>query len=233
MKRNIIIFAIFTLVLLLLLTGCSSKHSENTILQISGSYSIPGMFQADLKENLPIEVLQKDSYGRILYSYSSYNVITETTEIAVAICQKSDDEFVYFYEDVCYIIGNYTDIEIEILKNINDWDLPYDENKMSRRKIQYSIDRFIISETNQDIYKIRRLFANNINVKPSDIYDHSLIDSDGHGMDVYLFSVISPSGEKKQYYVMSNESYQLNYVEILEIDDLIQFKKDNNWTYGY
>ena len=81
--------------LLLLLAGCRS-HDAQYDLAACGSYGVPGMFCLDLKEN-SCEVLAKDPYGRVLFRYTAYSVITKKIETAVVICQKSSSSNVCFY----------------------------------------------------------------------------------------------------------------------------------------
>lgn len=238
MKSNKIFFIIFATFFIMVLclsmfSGCSTKPPERAVLQIAGNYSMPGMSNHDLKGFSPIEVLERDSYGRILYSYSCYNIITEKDEIAIAICQKSDQDFVYFYEDICYAIGDYDDSHMDALKAANDWESPYNDSKMSRRKIKYTFDLYIIDDCDQKFYTVQRAFFKTVGIKESNIYNHCFVDYDSNGLAAYVFCVNNEDGTKDKYYVISSDSYEISYVKISKLDDIVSFKKENGWKYGY
>lgn len=240
MKSNKIFFIIFATFFIMVLclsmfSGCSPQpHLEDNVLQIAGNYSIPGMCNPDLKGVPPVEVLERDSYGRILYSYSCYNIVTGKDEVAIAICQKADNDFVYFYEDICYLIGKHDDSDIDELKTTNDWESPYDDSKMSRRKIKYTtFDLIIINDCDQKFYTVQGAFVKAVGIEESSLYDHCLLDYDGSGLAIYLFCVNNSDGTKDQYYVISNDSYEISYVKASKLDDIVSFKKENGWKYGY
>ena len=239
LKSNKIAFIILGAVAAMLLgyliytAICPPPHPENSVLQIAGSYSIPGMQDPDLKGSSQIEVLERDSYGRVLYSYSCYNVITEKDEVAIAICQKSDQDYVYFYEDICYILGEYEDSDVDALKATNDWDSPYNDGKMSRRRIKYTFDGYIIDDCDQKFYTVQKVFVKAVGIKESNIYNYGFVDYDANGLAVYFFAINNGDGTKDKYYVISSDSYDISYIKISQIDDIASFKKENGWKYGY
>lgn len=239
LKTNKIAFIFLGIVAVILLgyliytAICPPTHLENNVLQIAGSYSIPGMQDPDLKGSSQIEVLERDSYGRILYSYSCYNSITAKDVVAIAICQKSDRDYVYFYEDICYILGEYEDGDVDALKATNDWESPYNESKMSRRKIKYTFDLQIIDDCDQKFYTVQKVFVKAVGIKESNIYNYGFVDYDANGLAVYFFAINNEDGTKNQYYVISNDSYEISYIRINQLDDIVSFKKENGWKYGY
>ena len=235
MKNKLII--IFCILLCLFTSiGCAKENNEITDLQIMASYSIPVTFRFDLKGPSGIKVLEEDSYGRILFSYSFYNYVSKQNDSAILICQKFDEQHVYFYEDICYLIGTCSQNDLEILKETNDWDSSYDESKMSRRKTKYTLDSFIITETKQDISRIERKFANELKINISSISERFFVDEDYNGLAMYFFTVNCQDSEKS-YIVISNNLYNLTFAEISSSenynDSVIALKKDSNWKYKY
>ena len=240
LKTNKIAFIFIGIVAVILLgyliytAICPPPHLENNVLQIVGNHSIPVMSNPNLRDSSSvIEVLERDSYGRILYSYSYYNMITEKDEIAIAICQKSDRDYVYFYEDICYLISYYNDSDIDALKVENDWESPYNESKMSRRKIKYTLDAQMIDGSDQRFYTVKAKFSKLLGINESEFYDHCGFDYDSNGLAIYLFCVNNSDGTKDKYYVISSDSYEISYIKISNIDDIASFKKENGWKYGY
>ena len=116
------IYAIALLMLIALLSGCGSTNKRDHLVAC-GSYAVPGMDCSDLKGNhYTCEMLEEDSYGRVLFSYEIYNVVSGKEENALIVCQLMDGEDVYFYEDVCFLIGDYNDEDIVQIKEKNDWE---------------------------------------------------------------------------------------------------------------
>lgn len=95
MKLRILLLA-FLFAVLLPLSGCVDE-SENLKLAACGSYAVPGMFCHDLKGGtFTCNVVERDSYGRILFWYETTNIITRNKEKVYLICQEMDSKYVYF-----------------------------------------------------------------------------------------------------------------------------------------
>lgn len=79
---------------------------------------------------------EEDSFGRRYFSYYTYSVmLQEDIEIHV-ISQKTEDGKVYYCPDVCYMIRYvkdeaFSDTDIEQFKTRNDWNSPFDTDKMN------------------------------------------------------------------------------------------------------
>lgn len=79
-----------------------------------------------------VKLIETDSYGRKLYLYSeSYFLIdSEICFSSLLISQKTEDDFVYFYENINFISKKkeqfktveFEESEIQALKDRNDWD---------------------------------------------------------------------------------------------------------------
>lgn len=116
----------------------------NSVLWING-YSWTADFHCDPQ----IEKIDEDNYGRVIFSYRERYYKGSDSNIcfsALIICQASNKDEVFYYEDVCYIVKeqvNYTPEpdkefdaeEIDYLKSINDWDKELDLEKCLRREI--------------------------------------------------------------------------------------------------
>lgn len=93
------------------------------------------------------KLLEKDSYGRVLYAYR-YNSAYSFLVICQRYEKKSSNDIKVFWYDECWLAkkpiiisdrANYADYskdEINILKEINDWDKPYDKTKLNESEYQ-------------------------------------------------------------------------------------------------
>ena len=94
-----------------------------------------------------IEKIDEDSYGRVVFFYhEEYYKGGDITFAALVICQASDKDVVFYYEDVCHIVKKQPRIvqdvnevfdaeEIDYLKSINDWNKELDYEKCVRKTI--------------------------------------------------------------------------------------------------
>ena len=78
--RKIALLLAFLFVMVCSFSACSDE-SEDMKLAVCGSYAVPGMFCHDLKGGTySCDVIERDSYGRILFLYETASVITEKNE---------------------------------------------------------------------------------------------------------------------------------------------------------
>ena len=226
---------------MVLLASCAFQKNNTTMkLKICGSYGVPGMLTYDLKgTETAAEIMEIDTEGRVLFSYIAKSCITEKREQILAICQKADDEYVYFYEDNCYLLHGYTQEDIETLKESNDWGSPLDESKMSRRSSKTSIDLFLIGDTNIapiDMDKLKEQVMKELNAARSEIIECLVLDRDAAGNGLAFLHVFR-DGQNEKYFVFTNSVYAVDFLEIEEgiIDTyaLAAFKKENKWKYGF
>ncbi len=217
-----------------LLTSCNVK-SEFYDLAICGSYAVPGMYCDDLKGNsVSCDVIEKDLYGRILFKYETNSIITSQNEIAYVICQKYDSDYVYFYEDECYLFAKDFEKDSIELKEKNDWNKQLDESKMSRRENKLTFDLQIANSQNLSLSEIEEICASKFQVDSSDIELQGFVDCDSSGKELLLIS--NSNSEPKMYFVLIN-----NYnTAVLEATDqmvnqsqLAEFKRENSWVYGF
>lgn len=219
-------------VILVLLSGCKGVSKELQ-LGVCGSYAVPGMSCTDLKgENYTYEVLEEDSRGRVLYTYVTKNVVSGSKETALIICQHTDGEYVYFYEDVCFLIGDYNEEDIEQIKERNDWDKALDYDKMTKREVLVSVDLCLVKENTLDYKRIKTECSEVLEVDTSQMQEFCICDVNEKGYELY-FLVLQTKEELQKYWVICDLEYNI-YVALVDedlnsIEALIELKKESGW----
>ena len=234
-----IILVIMLLVLSLSLSACyNSAPDEDSIYGLLSAYCVPGMFNdGELRGKVEDKVLERDDYGRVLYQYNAYNNLTEQNEYAWVIGQKYDDDYVYFYEDICYITEDFSDSNVENLKSLNDWGKPLNESKMSRRKLEYYDTALKIHTPTSLFYgDVINALASNLNVERNSLNAY-FCDDNAQNQELYWVSVIIETGETKMYLAILDDKYNVVISELEDMDntknDIAEFKKSHGWKYGY
>ena len=200
-------------------------------------YAVPFMGDHFMPDCLT-DVIEQDAYGRTLYRHSKLPHIGNEKKIVFVVYQKYDSEYVYYYEDLCYIFGTGSAEEIDQLKRTNDWDQPLDESKMSRRlaKISPTEPALITEDSDVETQKVRTLFLERIGggKKVSDYWQEDISPS---GQSAYVFAVETETNATQYYYVIVHPSYEMKSMEFESLEDLVQklpeFKKECNWKYGW
>ena len=85
-----------------------------------------------------IKILEKDDYGRTLYTYfENWNA-----EYNLVISQYSDDDYVYYYEDCNFLtkeitnpLTEFSKVEADYLKSLNDWGKEINPEKCVKKPI--------------------------------------------------------------------------------------------------
>ena len=222
--------------ILVMLSSCGIPANTNLELALCGSYAVPGMFCADLKGGTSqVVVLDKDDYGRIMFSYSAPNVTTQEVETALAICQKIDDEYVYFYEDLCYTFQYDNQYAMKMITEQNDWNQPLDHSKMSRRPNQITLDLFIAGNPTLLYANVIQATAKELGVNTSQLTQLRFLDADNSGKELY-WSGASENGTNHSYLLLVSSDYDVCAVKMESdsaISDIIRdFKAKNGWKYG-
>ena len=134
----------------LILCACGVPEQVKTNLYRTAVYSFPGprVDQAAVLETNTVKNVETDSYGRTLFTIwipkqmNIYAIDCGLNDMgfkpskAQVIMQMSDDEKIYFYEDICFLMETeegFPKESIEQLKERNDWDQPLQTDKMSSR----------------------------------------------------------------------------------------------------
>ncbi len=134
------------------ITKYLGDHTDLYTVAVNNVFAIDGyMSNGEVIYDPVIEVIETDEYGRVLFFYDEYYDDSIQPSIgygmAFVIMQKSEDGYVYFYQDDCYVpyfdvvdefdeVMKRVDPEVlEALKARNDWDLEPDESKYTKAQI--------------------------------------------------------------------------------------------------
>ena len=230
--------------LVLVLSSCMPPrpfYDDTQYLQVCGFYAVPTVASDDIKDkSLKVEIKEIDNYNRTLFEFSVLNYATDKREEYVVICQKYDthyshQRYVYFYEDICYILKTDDFTEIELLKKKNDWNMPLDETKMSRRKISISYDGMLSKVPYIQEKKVLESVIST-GVVNGNITTHHCIDTDGSEHEMLIIQADN-DGILTTYYVIADKNYNVSILELtdkeLTLDEYVEFKRDNGWIYGW
>ena len=231
------IFLIIIVIASLLFSYCGSHVPEKFAAISTASFAVPCMFRSDMRGG-GYTILEKDDYGRVLFAMTEYCILLGAQETVIVIMQKHSDQYVYFYEDICYVTEDKFDEAESSFKELNDWNLPIDESKMSRRKVKYSMDNNLVLDFKEDFSKIRYRWSKELETPDVKIIDYTISDFDGVEYSLYIIVTENEADEKDYYFsIVDIDSYEAKYMKIQDIgdflDDLISFKKSSNWHYGF
>ncbi|RGQ33011.1 hypothetical protein DWY99_14150 [[Clostridium] leptum] len=123
---------------LLILFNLTSCYRPNTIFRTKRSdlyavtcFSVP--YISGDPEWDKLFIMEKDSQGRTLYKYiASTRYLSDYSDdfvYAMVICQNSDENFAYYYDNFNFILsedGEFSEEEITKLKTWNDWEKDLD-----------------------------------------------------------------------------------------------------------
>lgn len=229
MKRLLVL----VLVVVLLLPSCKSEYPDHFALVTTTAFAVPCMFCSDLKQNI-CEVVEVDSYGRVLYSVTKNCVFLSEKETILVIMQKYDDKNVFFYEDICYAIEDGCEETKTVLKEQNDWNLPFNESKMSNRKRKSTLDNFLVVDSGEDYKKVLSEWNEGIGKR---LIDSSFSDYDGVSHVLYVLVVENETQQKECYFSITDTgTYETKYLKIEDLidysEELIAFKQSCGWHYG-
>lgn len=225
-------YAIVLLMAIVLLTGCKTDYRPHHLVTC-GSHAVPGMYCFDLKgRSYTCEELEEDSYGRVLYTYVTFNIVSEKEEKALIICQQMEGDYVYFYEDMCFLIGEYSEEDIEQLKERNDWEKTLDYDKMTKREEVISLDHCLIMRSELDYWAVKEACCEAVGISKSQVNDLDLCYANEKGYKLYFLPLQTEEGLEK-YWVISDLEYNIYAAPIDEdlnnIESLIELKKESGW----
>lgn len=217
---------------IVLLTGCKTDYKPHH-LAACGSYAVPGMDCFDLKgSSYTCVVLEEDSYGRVLYTYMTHDVVSGKEENALIICQLLDGEFVYFYEDVCFKIGEYDEADIEQIKAQNDWEKKQNFDKMTRREVVISMDSCLIMRSELDYRTVKEECCEVLEIDKTEIEEFCICYNSEKGYELY-FLELQTEEEQQKYWVICDLKYNIYMAPVDEdlnnIEALIELKKESGW----
>lgn len=226
------------LMCLISIVGCQNKYRKHISLDLAicASYAVPGMYCDDLKGGaFSYEIIEEDSYGRILYRFETINCLTEKEETVYVICQKTVSKYVYFYEDICYLFEENDNDDLMALKERNDWESELNTEKMSRRESMITFDIFIEKDCDLDYFKVLEAGMKKFEVSKEEFDIVSFLDADSEGKGMYLFSV-GEEEKVEKYIAIVSTGYEISYMEApdeIYAETFAEFKKENGWKYGW
>ena len=228
--------------LLLGLTSCSLYYANADweVCTYCARYSVPGFYCTEMKGSYYAEVLEKDPKGRILFEYTSANVVNNAKETILGIVQYHDKKFDYFYEDINFI--PYTDDQekIDELKRINDWGKELIFEKMSNKSLRQSFWLLMVDtecDHDYDIDRLTYLVSKELNLQnKKDEIELAFIACDGKERELYHVYCKTDENTAIRYWMICNEDLELVFLKIedgsLDMKALSEFKRSNGWYYG-
>ncbi len=204
-----------------------------------------------------VELIEKDPYGRALFCVRFGNSLFYDQQAekdgwmyAYVICQRSDKQETYYYEDECFRLYRsgdmFTEDEQRELKEQNDWNRSLIEAKMtSRRIIERGCSKLSATVLGTDE-------GLNISMHLDDVFkeNHSLskqyvfsdyLDCDSYGNSIGIvwgYSTNEAGGvDVDAYFIMAErDCISTKEARIAKINDRVhfwkelkQFKADNGW----
>lgn len=242
MKRSISFLIV--MLTMIVLAGCTYRGRDLDLYRMV-VYNVPCTFSVNEGETADTEVVEKDSYGRRLFSYSMYRDkgFNGYERICIyAICQKSDKNYAYFYEDIFFIIADsfesFEEGDIENLKKLNDWDQPLNQDRLAKTSMDTKYTNYRRQINSREIFESTILENTDLIASPY------LVNVDKNEKVFYYVGVSSIDKEgiakyHNSYFMMLNSdgSYDPDnfVVEIEDIynyhDQMRTFKKKNGWSF--
>lgn len=235
-----------SLVFVLLLSGCDpvhfsySKDGSGFELHQVVIYNVAG---GEVSVSL-VEEVETDGYGRILFTYC---VNYEEYPIgAYVICQKRDDDFVYYYEDQCVVMApTLEEISVQALEDLkkqNDWNQEFQEEKCVRKekliqsegiRSRKTVERFELDDRLDWAYAVTDHFEEILG-------DDSLVIAEYAGMDLegrVLYYADCGTAEEPVYYAVivqpDGSIPEGAYIRIQDFyncsEEIIDLKTRNGW----
>lgn len=248
--KNILI-CLLVLLIFVSLSGCTYKGYSGdhknlyTVATNSVLWNNGHSFSADQYTDSKIEIIDEDIYGRIMFIYyEKYYAGGGISFSSLVICQHSNEEYVFYYEDVNYIVKEqqlyspnfnaFEDKEIEQLKATNDWNREINFDKCIKKEIskhksdipcENEVKNLIVNEFHLD-NKRYSLFVN-------------FLTSNSDDSKFIVYGYITIHNEDSIYFIglAENEHESLeniNFLVPLSVYDykteFTQFKETHNWN---
>ena len=245
-----ILAVLLPIFILMGLTGCVYKKysGDNPTLYTVAINSViwnnGHSFSADRYVNSEIKVVDEDAYGRIMFVYyEKYYAGAGISFSALVICQSATEKYAFYYEDVNYIIKeqelytqnitDFTNDEIEQLKEVNDWGKELNFEKCIKKgitrekpKIPYEneVETKIVNEFNlgNKSYSLFINFLTNNSANSSCIlYGYIKLNNEN---DIYFISLVEYSNSiEKIYFLIPSNVYDYK-------TEFVEFKNIHNWN---
>ena len=265
MVKKIIANCSILLALSICLTGCLdySYKGENQELYTVAVYNFLGCAGYGSNGEIPISsqigIIDTDSYGRVLFYYHE-GVAVEGC--GYGISQKSQDGYVYFYDDDCIIPAHdnwngmgevthadwFTQDEITEFKTRNDWNQPLNDAKCTRKPIVKEKPKSKLNLKEADFDKVAKAYFKEKGIPYSQRSVHSsdtffIADDYGREMHVLRCYIRGVTANKLDYDLViifnSDGSCDVSKA-VAEITDYLnyreflkEFKQLSGWNTEY
>lgn len=200
-----------------------------------------------------VKRLEEDAYGRIFFEFALGNLLNPYYDNGIrgyGICQKIEDGYAYYYEDVFYVgaktVEEIEEDRIEELKQINDWDQELQSEKPLARIKSFTerYDDNILDISKKEVQAALNTFGTvmSIDSKTLKKYDISYSCRDADGKVLYYIATgenrheIGNSKTSKLYAIIIDPNTQATENSIIQIEDpyncqdvLRKFKELNDW----
>ena len=218
--------------------------SNNMELYTIAAFSIP--YADDMGTS--ITTIESDNYGRVLFQVQfGYSLFYHESSdaknnwlYAYGICQKSDQERTYYYEDDCFQIyknkDEFTIKQQNELKELNDWGSPLIMDKMTSRIIIPSGNSKLNSTVlglNEGLsisMRLDDLFLENGSINKDHVFARYLdCDEEGNSIGVVwgYSKTEKEAPEIEAYFIMVRRNCLVTRkAEIVPINDTLHFWKE-------
>ena len=188
-----------------------------------------------------IEILEKDDYGRTLFTYLEL----ANAEANLVISQYSEGDYVYYYEDFNFLQKEdrrrnkveFSEEEADYLKSLNDWGKEIDLDKCVKKQISnlksnIPCDEDIVKEkvAQEFAEKEVRRFDTNIHYLTSDnsnkflVYGcTNLIRENATSLALIYFVILIDADSERFNFLVPSERYTYQ-------EELKNFKAENGWV---
>ena len=233
----VILLVSFITLSVLSMSSCTRKVNESKVMPICAVFSIPTMVSVYDWEN-ECELIDTDSYGRMLYRFTSKEFLSETEKSFFVICQSYGDDFVSFYEDVNYIDADASEDDLDEWRNINDWDKEIVDGKAAVRKVLFDVrgDYHVKYEK----YKFDPNHLRNAIQKDSRFHDAWYQWVDVNSSETYVLYLVAPVDDSNEtevpaeyYLCLIDRDYRMIVSDAIDMTSIRQeihdFKLKNGW----
>jgi hypothetical protein len=241
--KNTIVVLLIVISLLSLFVGCrqpnnnpSKKDYEKMTAYVSVHFLIDNN-----QYHYTVQEIETDNYGRTLYS------VLLNTDVKykqfVVIMQGFSKNCVWFYEDVSYYIGEETNEETSMLKELNDWNSPLNEEKITKRNVHIefppgegiyfggTLKESKSSNPSTEWSKFVSDICSQLSIN-KDLYN--IYITDFNGINKWLLYISSKETGDIDYFVISDEKCVLSTVLCNDIESIQQeitnIKMSCNWN---
>ncbi len=238
-SRHLVIYVLACSTIILSLCSCNYQ-ADIEALQVIAAYEIP-FVDVDSRWS-SAELVEKDNYGRMLYSVHSINdesnnvfsdyVIDELSNspvLAYVVCQKIDDNYVYYYKTYCYKFVSSLSANNSVIKELkekNDWNMPIDENKLIKRSTNLDgIENYRLYRTEkQAITDLEKSIGSQID----NYYIDMIFSADEQ--PIYVVRAVK-SWSKEDTAIQFGESYAFRYIDnISEVSYVMLTHRIDTWN---